>query len=175
MYSASRTRDPLGNEPDRLLVAEDFRRLVLVVEDEPDIRSMVAEHLLGEGFAVCVAQTGEIAMQVVRERRPGVVCLDLNLPRISGYDVCEQIRADLAIKDTSILITSARNSLDAMVFSLEAGADAYLAKPYQLKHLTKEIGRLFELRMRDQSDTTTLGAGKRVVTDSLRARGRAWP
>jgi two-component system, OmpR family, phosphate regulon response regulator PhoB len=82
------------------------------------------------------------------------VCLDLNLPRISGYDVCEQIRADVALKDISILITSARNSLDVRVFSLEAGADAYLTKPYGLKQLAGEIERLFELRMRNQSEVS---------------------
>jgi DNA-binding response OmpR family regulator len=121
------------------------------VEDNPDIQSMVAEHLLEAGFDVCLAQDGEIAMQVIRERLPGVVCLDLNLPRISGYDVCEQIRADLTLKDISILITSARNSLDVRVFSLEAGADAYLIKPYAMKQLTDEIERLFELREGEQS------------------------
>jgi len=155
MYSATRTRVSLGEGPDGSLVSQDLSRLVLVVEDEPDIRSMVAEHLQEAGFDVCQAQTGEIAMQVIRERLPGVVCLDLNLPRISGYEVCEQIRADLALKDVSILITSARNSLDAMVFSLEAGADAYLAKPYGLKRLTDEIGRLFELRMRNRRAAAT--------------------
>src|SRR5689334_9707713 len=135
--------------------SQDARRLVLVVEDEPDIRSIVAEHLQAEGYDVCLAPTGEIAMQVVRERRPGVVCLDLNLPRISGYDVCEQIRADLTLQDVAILITSARHSLGAMVFSLEAGADAYLAKPYKLTQLSAEIERLFESRAGSHSEVAT--------------------
>jgi len=132
------------------------------VEDDPDVQSLVAEHLMHLGFDVCLASTGEIAMQMIRERLPGVVCLDLNLPRISGYDVCEQIRADLAIKDISILITSARNSLDVRVFSLEAGADAYLTKPYGMKQLTHEIERLFELRVRNQSEAST-GAESKVA------------
>jgi DNA-binding response OmpR family regulator len=74
------------------------------------------------------------------------VCLDLNLPRISGYEVCEQIRMDPAVKDIAILMTSARTSLDIKVFSLEAGADSYLAKPYPLHRLTDEIEELFEMR-----------------------------
>jgi len=136
--------------------------LVLLVEDDPDIRSLVAEHLMKIGFDVCVAEDGETAMKMIRERLPGVVCLDLNLPRISGYDVCEQIRADPTIKDISILITSARNSLDVRVFSLEAGADAYLTKPYGMKQLTHEIERLFELRVRNQSEAST-GVKNKVV------------
>jgi len=150
MRSTSRPPGRLDKRPSGSPTTKDLR-LVLLVEDDPDIQSMVADHLLEAGFDVCLAQDGEIAMQVIRERLPGVVCLDLNLPRISGYDVCEQIRADLTLKDVSILITSARNSLDVRVFSLEAGADAYLTKPYAMKQLTDEIERLFELREGEQS------------------------
>ena len=136
----------------------DPRRLILVVEDEPDIRSLVAEHLIDAGFDVCLASDGETALQLVRERRPGLVCLDLNLPRISGYDVCEQIRTDPAANDIAILMTSARNSLDIKVFSLEAGADAYLAKPYALHRLTNEIEELFELRASAATPSESLHA-----------------
>lgn len=147
-------RIPLANGPHGSPTTQNPSQLVLVVEDDPDIRSLVAEHLLEAGFDVCLAQNGEVAMQVIRERLPGVVCLDLNLPRISGYEVCEQIRADLTIKDISILVTSARNALDAKVFSFEAGADAYLAKPYGMKELTREISRLFESRKGEPSRAT---------------------
>jgi DNA-binding response OmpR family regulator len=123
-------------------------RRVLVVEDEPDIQNMVAQHLTGEGFDVCLASNGEMALQIAREKLPSVVCLDLNLPRISGYDVCEQIRTDPALNGISILMTSARSSLDIRVFSLEAGADAYLTKPYGLEQLRAEIELLFEARER---------------------------
>ena len=155
MRSTSRPPGPLDRRPYGSSTTKDLGRLVLLVEDNPDIQSMVAAHLLEAGFDVCLAQDGEIAMQVIRERLPGVVCLDLNLPRISGYDVCEQIRADLTLQHISILITSARNSLDVSVFSLEAGADAYLTKPYAMKQLTDEIERLFELREREQSEAAT--------------------
>ena len=126
--------------------APSVGHLVLVVEDDPDTRGFIAHHLRAEGFDICLAADGETAMQMIRNRLPAVVCLDLNLPRISGYDVCEQIRADPAISGVSILITSARNSLDVRVFSLEAGADAYLTKPFGLKQLVHEIEQLFELR-----------------------------
>jgi len=162
MYSASRTRILRQKATPGRPTAENLGRLVLVVEDDPDIQSLVAEHLLNVGFDVCLASTGEIAMQMIRDRLPGVVCLDLNLPRISGYDVCEQIRADLAIKDISILITSARRSLDVRVFAVEAGADAYLTKPYGMNQLTDEIERLFELRVRDQSEASA-GAESKVT------------
>ena len=140
------------------LRAGDPRRLILVVEDEPEIRSLVAEHLIAAGYDVCLASDGETALRLVRERHPGLVCLDLNLPRISGYDVCEQIRTDPAANDIAILMTSARNSLDIKVFSLEAGADAYLVKPYPLQRLTDEIEELFELRASNATPSESLHA-----------------
>jgi DNA-binding response OmpR family regulator len=146
MYLFSRSRIPQSRETLALLPGKPVGRRVLVVEDDPDTRELVSDHLRDEGFDVCIASDGETAMQMIRERLPEVVCLDLNLPRISGYDVCEQIRSDASISGVSILITSARNSLDVRVFSLEAGADAYLIKPFGLKHLTHEIEQLFELR-----------------------------
>ena len=129
MYSTGRARMPLQKREPMDPRYRNFGRLVLVVEDDPDIGSLVAEHLLAVGFDVCRAQTGEMAMQMIRERLPDVVCLDLNLPRISGYDVCEQICADVALKEISILITSARNSLDVRVFSLEAAPTPILPSP----------------------------------------------
>jgi two-component system alkaline phosphatase synthesis response regulator PhoP len=129
---------------------------VLLVEDNPDIQSMVAEHLMAVGYDVHLASDGEVAMQMVRQLLPEVVCLDLNLPRISGYDVCEQIRADPALEHISILMTSARNSLDVRVFSLEAGADAYMTKPYRMEQLAEEIERLFVARARKVEPTESL-------------------
>jgi DNA-binding response OmpR family regulator len=148
MCPIRRTRTSGQDGADASLTTGRAGRRVLVVEDNPDIQALVAEHLVAEGFDVHLASDGEVAMRMVRELLPGVLCLDLNLPRISGYDVCEQIRMDPAIQDVSILMTSARNSLDVRVYSLEAGADAYLTKPYGMKQLTDEIERLFELRGR---------------------------
>jgi DNA-binding response OmpR family regulator len=150
MNTSSGTHTRLGKQGDSGAVTA--RGLVLVVEDEPDIQSLVAEHLIDAGFDVCLASDGEVALRIIRERLPALVCLDLNLPRISGYEVCEQIRADPELEGISILITSARNSLDVRVFSLEAGADAYLIKPYALTDLADEIDRLFAVRARSMAE-----------------------
>jgi DNA-binding response OmpR family regulator len=146
MYLFGRSRIPRSLDALARSTTKSEGRLVLVVEDDPDTRELVSDHLRDEGFEVCMASDGETAMQMIRQRAPDVLCLDLNLPRISGYDVCEQIRADPAISGISILITSARNALDVRVFSLEAGADAYLIKPFGLEQLAHEIEKLVELR-----------------------------
>jgi DNA-binding response OmpR family regulator len=115
---------------------------VLVVEDHPDTQSAVAEHLSESGFEVAVASDGLAALAMIRERRPTLVYLDLNLPHISGYDVCEQIRADPELEDVFILMTSARGTLDVRAHALEAGANAYVPKPYSLEQLVSHLERL---------------------------------
>jgi DNA-binding response OmpR family regulator len=120
-------------------------RLVLVVEDHPDTQSAVAMHLAECGFEVAVASDGLTALQFIRENHPALVYLDLNLPHISGYDVCEQIRADPDLKDIIVLMTSARGSLDVRAHALEAGADAYVPKPYSLEQLVASVEELAPL------------------------------
>jgi len=118
------------------------RRRVLLVEDEPTIRKHVADHLTTLGFEVTTVNDGDDALLALRRQRPDLLCLDLNLPRMSGYEVCEQIRSDPDLKDLVILMTSERASLEVCAYSYEAGADAYLNKPYTLDELAGEVERL---------------------------------
>ena len=114
-------------------------RIVLVVEDHPDTQSAVAVHLSMQGFEVLVASDGETALQLARARRPSLVYIDLCLPRISGYEVCERIRADAELGGIVILMTSAGGAVEKQAHSLEAGADIYLPKPFDLEELTEYI------------------------------------
>ncbi|HKQ69814.1 MAG TPA: response regulator [Polyangiaceae bacterium] len=122
------------------------KRLVLLVEDEPSLRRQVAEHLTRAGLEVVAVTDGHAALSMIRERRPDLVCLDLRLPRISGYEVCEQIRVDPDLRDVAVLMTSERFSLEVRAHSYEAGADGYIDKPYTLDQLTKEVTRLMSRR-----------------------------
>jgi DNA-binding response OmpR family regulator len=118
--------------------------VALVVEDHADTQSALAAHLAQHGWDVELASDGYAALRIVREMQPRLVCLDLNLPNISGYEVCEQIRGDAAVHDTIILMVSARCTVDVRAYSLEAGADAYLPKPYDLDELLIVVDRLCE-------------------------------
>jgi two-component system chemotaxis response regulator CheY len=121
-------------------------RLILVVEDHPDTQSAVAELLIERGWDVSLASDGDIALHSMRENRPELVCLDLNLPNISGYDVCEAMRSDPLLKDIPVLMTSARVTLDVRANSIEAGADVYLAKPFDFDDLAARIEALVASR-----------------------------
>jgi two-component system phosphate regulon response regulator PhoB len=120
------------------------KRLVMFVDDEPSLRKSVTSHLTNLGMEVVAIGDGDSALQAMRERPPDLVCLDVKLPRMSGYEVCEQIRSDPALDETIVLMTSHRVSLEARAYSYEAGANAYLGKPYTLDQLGKEVRRLLE-------------------------------
>ena len=117
-------------------------QLVLVVEDHEDTQTCVAEQLADYGFEVLTASDGESALDLLRERRPALVYLDMNLPNVSGYDVCEQIRADPALQDIPIVMTSAQTSITVRAACLEAGADEFVPKPFQLDAFAEMVGRI---------------------------------
>jgi two-component system, OmpR family, phosphate regulon response regulator PhoB len=117
-------------------------QLVLVVEDHKDTQTCVAEQLADYGFDVMTASDGESAMRLIRERRPALVYLDMNLPNVSGYDVCEEIRADPSLQDIPVVMTSAQTSINVHAACIEAGADAFVPKPFQLDLFAEMIGRM---------------------------------
>jgi two-component system, OmpR family, phosphate regulon response regulator PhoB len=122
------------------------KRRVLVVEDHPDTRAAVAEHLADRGFDVTIACDGEAAMLSIRQERPDLVYLDMNLPQISGYDVCEQIRTDPLLDGVGVVMTSAQASIQVHVSCLEAGADAFIPKPFELDVVADVIDRIVAAR-----------------------------
>ncbi len=129
---------------------------VLVVEDEEAILDFVEMGLRYEGFEVERAGDGPSALAAFARRRPDLVILDLNLPGLDGLDVCRQIRLR---SDVPIIMLTARGEVDERVEGLEAGADDYLAKPFDLDEL---LARLRALRRRhlDTARSLPLGTGR---------------
>jgi two-component system response regulator RegX3 len=109
---------------------------ILLVEDEPALVDSVTYQLLREGFAVCTAGDGDVAIERFRAERPVMVVLDLMLPRVSGLEVCRSIRAQ---SDVPILILTALDSEADKVTSLELGADDYVTKPFSMRELVSRI------------------------------------
>jgi two-component system, OmpR family, phosphate regulon response regulator PhoB len=125
-------------------VPASTRPLIMFVDDDPSLRRQVTSHLAKVGFEVVAVGDGDVALFTLRQRRPDLVCLNLTLPRMSGYEVCEQIRIEPELEGLLVLMTSERASLEACAYSYEAGANAYLSKPYSLDRLAKEVRRLLE-------------------------------
>ena len=112
---------------------------VLVVEDHPDARALVRIYLLALGLEVVDVAEGRSAIRVLESLRPDLVCLDLMLPELSGFEVCEYMRARPALKDVPILVMSARAKPMDRAFAEEVGATAYLVKPFKRSEFSRAV------------------------------------
>ncbi len=112
---------------------------VLLVEDEPAQREVLAYNLESEGFAVRRAENGEEALLMVSEARPDLVILDWMMPLMSGIEVCRQLKTRDETRDIPIIMLSARSEEVDAVRGLETGADDYVVKPYALRELMARV------------------------------------
>lgn len=112
---------------------------VLVVEDEGAQREVLQYNLEAEGFQVVVADNGEDALLLVQEEQPDLLVLDWMLPKVSGIEVCRQVKADPATRSIPIIMLSARSEETDRVRGLETGADDYVVKPYSVVELMARL------------------------------------
>jgi two-component system phosphate regulon response regulator PhoB len=112
---------------------------VLVVEDEPAQREVLAYNLEAEGFRVVKAENGEDALMSVAEENPDIIVLDWMLPSVSGIEVCRQLKTRNETRGVPIIMLSARSEEVDKVRGLETGADDYVVKPYSLVELMARV------------------------------------
>ena len=117
---------------------------VLVVEDDPEIRKLLRKFLEKLGMEVREASTGKAAILALEEKTPNLVCLDLMLPEVSGYAICERIRATSATRHLPVLIISARSTPHDRALAEDVGATAYLMKPIRWTSFSKTVKELLE-------------------------------
>ena len=125
---------------------------VLVVEDEPSFVEALTVGLRREGFDVVIAVDGAEALQIFDEAKPDLVLLDVMLPKISGIDVCRQLRKKTQIP--IIMVTAKGAEIDTVV-GLEVGADDYVTKPYRLREL---VARMRAVLRRAELGSSDAGA-----------------
>jgi two-component system phosphate regulon response regulator PhoB len=113
--------------------------LVLVVEDEPAQREVLAYNIQAEGFKVMTAEAGDIALDMVRETPPDVIVLDWMLPHVSGIEVCRQLKMGTDTARIPIIMLSARSEEVDKIRGLETGADDYITKPYSVAELLARV------------------------------------
>ena len=120
---------------------------ILIVDDEPTILDVYSAVLRKEGYEVWQATTGQECLQVVRERRPDLVLLDVMLPDFNGMEVCRQIKADAALADVFVVLASGTaTSAARKVDGLDVGADDYLTKPLAMAEFLARIRTIVRLR-----------------------------
>jgi two-component system alkaline phosphatase synthesis response regulator PhoP len=116
--------------------------LILLVDDEPNIRETVSFILEMEGFRVVTASDGEEAITQVRRLEPPVVLLDAMLPRRDGFDVCRTIKTDPALAGTKVVMLTALGQKTDQERAMAAGADYYVTKPFDEEELLALLAKL---------------------------------
>ena len=114
---------------------------ILIVEDHRDIAEMLYDYFENKGYQLDYASDGRMALSLASEHQYDVILLDLMLPEISGLEVCRKLREEIG-NDTPILMLTARDTLEDKVVGLDAGADDYLVKPFELLELEARINAL---------------------------------
>jgi two-component system, OmpR family, phosphate regulon response regulator PhoB len=131
---------------------------VLIVEDEPDIAGLIKHALERGGTAdAAIVGTGDGAIKAVAGRRPDLIILDLNLPSISGLEVCRILRSRPDGRTVPIIMLTARTTEDDRVTGLEQGADDYVTKPFSLRELSARVQAVLRRTRNGQSTTTYRG------------------
>jgi DNA-binding response OmpR family regulator len=121
-----------------------LERVILVVEDDPVLQRSMAKTLEDEKYRVITALDYEAAVASLKGLRPALACVDLALPRQSGYELCEYIRKQPQLIYIPILVTSDRAFPEDMAHAEEAGANAFLKKPFPMKKLIKYVVALLD-------------------------------
>jgi two-component system OmpR family response regulator len=109
---------------------------ILVVEDDPNLLNALAYNLKREGYSVITAADGEQALEAARRENPGLVVLDLMLPKMSGLEVCRILRHEMNVP---ILILTAKTEETDKIIGLELGADDYMTKPFSVRELLARV------------------------------------
>jgi len=130
---------------------------VLVVEDEPAQREVLAYNLEAEGFRVAKAGNGEEALVLVDETMPDIIVLDWMLPNVSGIEVCRQLKMRSETRSVPIIMLSARSEEVDKVRGLETGADDYVVKPVSGPQLSARISALLRRGKGGTDDVLTVG------------------
>ncbi|MAR50261.1 MAG: phosphate regulon transcriptional regulatory protein PhoB [Rhodobacteraceae bacterium] len=112
---------------------------ILVVEDEPNQVELIEFNLNSEGYEVIVAQDGEEALDLAEEENPDLILLDWMLPKVSGIEVCRQLRRSKMTREIPIVMLTARSEESDKIRGLDIGADDYITKPYSIKELLARV------------------------------------
>ena len=115
---------------------------ILIADDEPNILMSLEYLMKREGYTVHLARDGDETLAVLRRERPRLVLLDVMMPGKTGFEVCQEVRHDDALKDTLILMLTAKGRETDVVKGLALGANAYMTKPFSTRELVDKVREL---------------------------------
>ncbi|HVF82079.1 MAG TPA: response regulator transcription factor [Flavisolibacter sp.] len=136
-------------------------RKVLIADDEPDILEILKYNLEKEGYAVITAKDGDEALDKAKHGAPDLIVLDMMMPKKSGMEVCEILRAQTAFRDTLIMFLTAINDETTQLKGFDTGADDYVSKPISTSVFVSKVNAL--LRRLKPLDTKTVKIGDLII------------
>ena len=117
---------------------------ILIVDDEPSIVVPIQFLMEQQGYNVLVAENGEDALDIIYKYKPDLILLDIMLPRIDGYEVCEIVRLNPDYRDTKIIFLTAKGREVEIAKGLALGANAYITKPFSNTELVAKVKELLD-------------------------------
>ena len=148
----------------------EAKKTILVIDDEPHITLGLKDALEFEGFRVVTASNGKDGAQLARQEHPHAILLDLMLPDVNGYQVCEDVRHFDAF--VPIIMLTAKSQEADKIRGLDAGADDYVTKPFSVGELVARIRAIFR-RANRPSESATFNLGKLTVNVAAHTLERA--
>lgn len=133
-----------------------MHELIVIIEDEEDIRELIRYNLDKEGYRVLLATSGEEGLDLVRNSMPDLVVLDLMLPGIDGLQVCRELKADPRTKSVPVVMVTARGEEPDVVSGLELGAEDYVSKPFSPKVLLARVKTVLRRVKSVEEDPTSI-------------------
>ncbi|NIY18288.1 MAG: response regulator, partial [Nitrospinaceae bacterium] len=136
---------------------------LLLVDDDPEILALLQAKLGKEQYKIFTASEGEEAIRIVNTKKPDLIVLDVNLPGLSGLEICRSLRGDKNTRDIPILILSGRSDEIDRILGLEFGADDYVTKPFNSQELILRINNILRRVYREERSSDVFKYGDLTV------------
>ncbi len=128
-------------------VGEMPNETVLVVDDDPEVLHLTKEDLTKAGYRVHTAVDGSAAKQIARDEHPDVIILDVDMPVMSGHEICKALKSDNGLKHVPVIFIHEKPSIEDKVAGFEIGAHDFLAKPFDRDELLARIGAAIRIKL----------------------------
>ena len=115
---------------------------ILIVDDEPNIVRSLSFALNKDGYDVSIAEDGDQAMAMIRSSKPDILILDVMMPKKDGYDVCQEVKSDAALRDIHVMMLTAKGQQGDLEQGLLQGADEYITKPFSPMKIAARVKKL---------------------------------